>query len=73
MKLCVAIVEVLRKKKNKVNLVYHKKIHGFLNPCPPTLNANVFSLEANFTLFMAKLNVLVLCFPNFKDNFTICP
>jgi hypothetical protein len=40
MKLSVATVEVItKKKKNQVNLVSHKKVHGFLYPSPPPLSA----------------------------------
>jgi len=80
MKLRVATGGGLRKKEKQGELNLTQKIHGFLNPPPPPpppLNAHVFSLEVffffNFTLFMTKLKVLVLCFPNFKDKSTICP
>ncbi len=79
MKLCVATVEVLRKKEKQCELSLSQKNSWFLNPHPPPpLNANVFGLEVfffflNFTLFMTKLKVIVLCFPNFKDKSTICP
>jgi hypothetical protein len=67
-------VEAPRIKEVRVKLRKLSKLMAFRGPIPNlTLNANVlfgrFSLS--LTLFMTKLRVLVLSFPDFADTSTM--
>jgi hypothetical protein len=68
-KIYVATVEELRKKKRQDETQFTTKIDGFLSFIPP-FNAIVLFCRflLNLTLCMTKLRVLVLCFSYFSEN-----
>ncbi len=67
----IYVMEVFKeKRKTRWNLVYHKN-WWFWNFIPFSILVYfVLGIFLNFSLFMTKLRVLVLCFPYFIDNFT---
>jgi len=68
LKISVAAVEALRKKKRQDETQFTTKIDGFLSFIPYWMLVYFLQVFKNITLCMTKLRVLVLCFSYFADN-----